>query len=294
VSETTGFAMISRGEIRRLASLRLPYRAWALYVSLAAYRGKDGTCFPSLAELSDLLGRPKRSLRRDLHDLRDTGAIAYRRRQQRTPIYSFPLLKSEGPPPGLSGDSRGARIGIPEGPESGFQRGQRPAPRREQEENKKKQDPVSCKSTTERPTKKLKAPTLRSREELLARYDGRSQVVLGAMGECARTRATGSMSENLVVKTLEWMDRYPVEVVVSGCRIYVDRGYSSKGMKENYLMGIIRGEASRQDADPPSPPPTPIDPEAKRLQDEELVRLWNASPQGRANSLKQTEVKREG
>jgi hypothetical protein len=114
-------------------------------------------------------------------------------------------------------------------------------------------------------------PPPRSRKELLERYDGSSGVVLGAFEECARSRVGGAMSEVLVVRSMEWMEKYPVEHVVKCCRIFVDR-CSGGDYDEAYLKGIIskefkRGRVTAGGVRAPEPTVPLPDPDPRKLQE---------------------------
>ncbi|MEK6650428.1 MAG: hypothetical protein AABY75_05590 [Bacteroidota bacterium] len=94
------------------------------------------------------------------------------------------------------------------------------------------------------------AETGRNREEhdaktsldvLLSRYSPEGQATLqqGRMA-FAKTRRTGKMADTLWLAFLKWCDTYPVEHVLSGLTVYLDRDYAGEGKAEKYAEGIIR------------------------------------------------------
>jgi len=40
-------------------------------------------------------------------------------------------------------------------------------------------------------------------------------------------------------------NEYPAEQVKAAMRIYLEKGYAAQGKEENYLLGIIRGNAKQ-------------------------------------------------
>ncbi|MBW1697846.1 MAG: hypothetical protein JRH18_19960 [Deltaproteobacteria bacterium] len=60
----------------------------------------------------------------------------------------------------------------------------------------------------------------------------------------ASTRKSNRVSDSILLTQLQKWDRYPVEQVLSGIRIYLDKGYAEQGKDEKYLLGIIRNQKS--------------------------------------------------
>ena len=78
-------------------------------------------------------------------------------------------------------------------------------------------------------------------DRLLSRYPDAS-LLAEARRSCELYRKTGSMSDSVWLKTLQRLERHPVDAVIRGCRVFVDR-YGDGDKNENYLVGIVRGEA---------------------------------------------------
>jgi len=84
--------------------------------------------------------------------------------------------------------------------------------------------------------------------DLLGRYDGSRDLVVGALEAIATTRKLGKISDGKKQRILEDLEKHPEENVLAGIRIYLDRECAAEGKDERYLMGIIRGESKRQTA----------------------------------------------
>ena len=56
----------------------------------------------------------------------------------------------------------------------------------------------------------------------------------------ASTRKNGKVADSVLFAQLQKWDRYPVEQVEAGIRIFIDKDYAGDGKRENYLLGIIR------------------------------------------------------
>jgi len=54
------------------------------------------------------------------------------------------------------------------------------------------------------------------------------------------TRKSGRVAESVLIALLQKWERYPVEQVESGIRVYLEKDYAGQGKREAYLMGIIR------------------------------------------------------
>jgi hypothetical protein len=57
------------------------------------------------------------------------------------------------------------------------------------------------------------------------------------------TRRDGRLAPAILNRLAQAFARYPREVVLQACRTYLDRDYAGEGKRENYLLGIVRGEA---------------------------------------------------
>ena len=58
----------------------------------------------------------------------------------------------------------------------------------------------------------------------------------------ASTRKSGKVSDSVLLAQLQKWDRYPVQQVEGGIRIYLERDYASQGKRKDYLLGIIRNQ----------------------------------------------------
>ena len=58
------------------------------------------------------------------------------------------------------------------------------------------------------------------------------------------------MAESVLIAQLQKWEKYPVEQVEAGIRIYLDKDYAGQGKREEYLMGIIRNDNYRQAGKP--------------------------------------------
>jgi hypothetical protein len=58
----------------------------------------------------------------------------------------------------------------------------------------------------------------------------------------ASTRKSNQVADSVLLAQLQKWERYPVEQVVSGIRIYLDKRCADQGKDEKYLLGIIRNQ----------------------------------------------------
>jgi hypothetical protein len=58
----------------------------------------------------------------------------------------------------------------------------------------------------------------------------------------ASTRKSNKVADTVLIAQLQKWERYPVEQVESGIRIYLDKGCADQGKNEKYLLGIIRNQ----------------------------------------------------
>lgn len=57
------------------------------------------------------------------------------------------------------------------------------------------------------------------------------------------TRKSGRVKESVLIAELQKWERYPVEQVEAGIKIYLDKYYAGQGKRESYLLGIIRNNS---------------------------------------------------
>jgi len=79
---------------------------------------------------------------------------------------------------------------------------------------------------------------------LLQRYPpATQQVVRDAIEAFKSTRRSLQIADSIVIRFLEWCEKYSVGIVDEGLSTYLRGDYASRGMKEEYAQGIIRGKA---------------------------------------------------
>jgi hypothetical protein len=80
---------------------------------------------------------------------------------------------------------------------------------------------------------------------LLDRYPDRNLIdqTLQAM---ASTRETNRIADTVKLSILQAWEKYPVEQVQAGIRIYLEKGYAGQRKSEKYLLGIIRNQTEQR------------------------------------------------
>lgn len=63
----------------------------------------------------------------------------------------------------------------------------------------------------------------------------------------ASTRKSNKVSESVLVAQLQKWEKYPVQRVQVGLRIYLQKDYASQGKAEAYLLGIIRNHDEKSE-----------------------------------------------
>ena len=56
----------------------------------------------------------------------------------------------------------------------------------------------------------------------------------------ASTRKSGKVADSVLIAQMRKWQKYPVEQVETGIKIYLEKDYASQGKREEYLLGIIR------------------------------------------------------
>jgi len=64
----------------------------------------------------------------------------------------------------------------------------------------------------------------------------------------ASTRKTNRLSDSIKLNILNQWNKYPVDQVIAGIKIYLEKDYAAQGKGEKYLMGIIRGNTQQKPA----------------------------------------------
>jgi len=92
------------------------------------------------------------------------------------------------------------------------------------------------------------APSL---EDYRRRYT--DQLLLDQAFEAiASTRKIGRVAESVLLAQLKAWERFPVEQVEAGLKIYLGKGYASQRKNEKYLLGIIRNGNKVKALEPPA------------------------------------------
>lgn len=71
------------------------------------------------------------------------------------------------------------------------------------------------------------------------------EVLLNTAEAIAHTRKINRVSPSILDKLACDMSRYPNDVVLRSCQIYLEKNYMAEGKGEKYLLGIVRGEFKR-------------------------------------------------
>lgn len=75
----------------------------------------------------------------------------------------------------------------------------------------------------------------------------------------ASTRKSEKVADSVLLAQLQKWDRYPVDQVENGIRIYLEKDCAGQGKREPYLLGIIRNQQvtqKRPDSSPPKKQPS--------------------------------------
>jgi hypothetical protein len=72
------------------------------------------------------------------------------------------------------------------------------------------------------------------------------QVLRQTVAAIASTRKAGKVAQSILDGLAQRLNRYPGPVVIEACRTYLAKDYASEGKREQYLLGIVRGEATRR------------------------------------------------
>ena len=89
---------------------------------------------------------------------------------------------------------------------------------------------------------KKEIPDFFSLKERYAHQD----LIDSAFQAIASTRKSGRVKDSVLIAQLQNWEKYPVEQVESGIKVYLDKDYASKGKREEYLLGIIRNGNRQQ------------------------------------------------
>jgi len=72
------------------------------------------------------------------------------------------------------------------------------------------------------------------------------EVLRQVVNAIASTRRCGKVADSVLNALARKLDQHPAAAVLSACRIYLEKNYATEGKREQYLLGIVRGEAKRQ------------------------------------------------
>jgi hypothetical protein len=81
---------------------------------------------------------------------------------------------------------------------------------------------------------------------LQKRYD--EKLIDRVFAAIASTRKSNKVADSVLLSQLQKWQRYPVDQVESGIRIYLDKGCADQGKREEYLLGIIRNQKVEESA----------------------------------------------
>lgn len=81
-------------------------------------------------------------------------------------------------------------------------------------------------------------------QSLEERYSDK-ELINQCFNSISSTRKTNRISDSVKLGILQKWEKYPTEQVMAGIRIYLEKGYATEGKKENYLLGIIRGNSQQ-------------------------------------------------
>ncbi len=71
-----------------------------------------------------------------------------------------------------------------------------------------------------------------------------SQTLIDQVFEAiASTRKSGKVKDSILIAQLQKWKKYPTEQVERGIKVYLEKDYASRGKREAYLFGIIRGNS---------------------------------------------------
>lgn len=79
--------------------------------------------------------------------------------------------------------------------------------------------------------------------ELKSRYPNQ-EIIDQVFEALSSTRKSNRLADSVILGILQSWNRYPVESVIAGIQIYLQRDYAGQGRNEKYLLGIIRGQKS--------------------------------------------------
>lgn len=103
---------------------------------------------------------------------------------------------------------------------------------------------------TRRDNKKGKTPEEISNEIslLIKKYD--QDLINKCFAVIRSTRKSGKVADSVLIAQLKKWERYPVEQVEAGVRIYLEKDYAAQGKDETYLLGIIRNQKADDQTGP--------------------------------------------
>ncbi|MDM7986189.1 MAG: hypothetical protein QUS13_02510 [Smithella sp.] len=116
----------------------------------------------------------------------------------------------------------------------------------ENENDKQNDKPLTNKGQHTR-TKEHKNISPEEIQSLEERYSDKD-LINQCFKSISSTRKTNRISDSVKLNILNKWNEYPAEQVKAAMRIYLEKGYAAQGKEENYLLGIIRGNAKQQPA----------------------------------------------
>jgi len=122
--------------------------------------------------------------------------------------------------------------------------------------------------------KNVKTPTEISNEisvltDKLFSTDQGKELFSRTIAGISLTRKTKKLSPSVLFKILQDLSKYPEDRIIHGMKIYLQKGCSAQGKKENYLVGIIRNQKTESDQSEKSSGSFTLDEYYRRKQSDE-------------------------
>lgn len=215
----SAFALVSSGRWCDLSPT-----AQSVFVVLDFRRGKNKAAWPSIPTIGKDTGiRDRRTVERAIAELEKKNLLRVKREKGKPNQYQILELPAENVGTKIVGSAKKA--------------------------------PTSNAETTHKicikaPTKNAPLINKGNKKEastcfssFLSRYSPAEQELIQRTIKAIRsTRKGGKIADSILTALLRWCDGHPVEQVIAGMEIYLDKGYAGEGKREAYLKGIIRNQ----------------------------------------------------
>ena len=94
-----------------------------------------------------------------------------------------------------------------------------------------------------------KPPEISSQISELERRYPDQEIINQTFQAISSTRKSNRIADTVKLSILKAWERHPVQAVMAGVKIYLEKGYSDQGKGEAYLLGIIRGNGNLKDSE---------------------------------------------